>query len=403
MTAGRQNLLLLGVSFALALLLAEVGLRAAGISYPQVYVMDPVRGSALRPGAEGWYRSEGHAYFKINSDGLRDREHSLAKRANAIRIAVLGDSVVEAMQVEEDRNVSRVLDRKLSECEALGGKQVEVINFGSSGYSTAHELLTLRHQVWKYKPDIVLLTFFTGNDVRDNSGKLNVEPLSPFFYYEGDRLVLDTSFRRAYRSGRVADTMRELRDGVVARSRVAQLFYEARRHWRARGKDGLAARGDGTEPGVDNHVFSPPKSPDWEEAWRITEGLLTTMSLEVRAKDARFLLVTVSSGIQLHPDLDVRQAFQKRFGIDDLFYPDSRLKRFAERQGITVLTLAPSLAAYAQEHRVFLHGFSNSRLGTGHWNEEGHRVAGEIIARWMCGLENSGRREETVHRDAPKP
>src|SRR6266545_1570353 len=138
MTAGRQNLLLLGVSFALALLLAEVGLRAAGISYPQVYVMDPVRGSALRPGAEGWYRSEGHAYFKINSDGLRDREHSLAKRANAIRIAVLGDSVVEAMQVEEDRNVSRVLDRKLSECEALGGKQVEVINFGSTGWCSTH-------------------------------------------------------------------------------------------------------------------------------------------------------------------------------------------------------------------------------------------------------------------------
>jgi len=27
-----------------------------------------------------------------------------------------------------------------------------------------------------------------------------------------------------------------------------------------------------------------------------------------------------------------------------------------------------------------MHGFANTRLGTGHWNETGHRVAGELAA-----------------------
>src|SRR2546426_8189504 len=51
---------------------------------------------------EGWYRKEGVSYVRINSDGLRDREHSKSKPADTVRVAVLGDSY------SEDRKSTRL-------------------------------------------------------------------------------------------------------------------------------------------------------------------------------------------------------------------------------------------------------------------------------------------------------
>jgi hypothetical protein len=44
------------------------------------------------------------------------------------------------------------------------------------------------------------------------------------------------------------------------------------------------------------------------------------------------------------------------------------------------------MQAYADAHHAFLHGFPNTRLGTGHWNADGHQVAGELIARKVRDL-----------------
>ena len=80
-------------------IIAELGLRASGYSYPGFYMPDATRGHALIPGMEGWYRKEGEAYVRINSAGQRDRERTKAKPADTIRIAVIGDSYAEAFQV----------------------------------------------------------------------------------------------------------------------------------------------------------------------------------------------------------------------------------------------------------------------------------------------------------------
>src|ERR1700704_4481560 len=137
------KLLLVLFGFLVGGLIAEIALRVAGYSYPEFYALDQSRGYALRPRAEGWYRKEGEAYVRINSDGLRDQEHSLTKPPGTIRIAVLGDSYPEALSVGMDEAFWWVMGRKLQECNAFPGKKIEVLNFGVSGYGTAQELLTL--------------------------------------------------------------------------------------------------------------------------------------------------------------------------------------------------------------------------------------------------------------------
>jgi hypothetical protein len=67
-------------------------------------------------------------------------------------------------------------------------KHVEVMNFGCDGYGTAQELITLSRHVWSYSPDVIVLTLFTGNDIRNNSVVLEGDKCRPFFVYRNGNL-----------------------------------------------------------------------------------------------------------------------------------------------------------------------------------------------------------------------
>lgn len=109
----------------------------------------------------------------INSGGFRGPEVSVAKPDGVLRIAVLGDSFAEAMQVPYPECFSAVAERELGACTLLAGRRVEVLDFGVSGYGMGQELLTRCDQVWRYLPDVVVLAFFSGNDISDNSATLD--------------------------------------------------------------------------------------------------------------------------------------------------------------------------------------------------------------------------------------
>ena len=387
-------------------ILAEIVLRVAGYSYPEFYTLDQSRGYALRAGAEGWYRKEGESYIRINSDGLRDREHSLTKPPDTIRIAVVGDSYPEALPVPLEEAFWWVMGRKVQECVASPIK-IEVLNFGVSGYGTAQELLTLREQVWKYSPDIVMLTVTTNNDITDNSRALKKTEEIPYFVDHDNHLTLDDSFRNSrvfrLRQSGISRFGRWLRD----HSRVVQAITQGHHgfkillsSWRAQRsqraqplpahtdengelgqKSDLLSRTE--ELGADNLVYLEPVDAVWNDAWRVTEELILEMRNEVNARGAKFVVVTLSNGPQVLPDPKLREQFKKRFGITDLFYPDERIKSLGAREGISVITLAPELQEFAERNNVFLHGFGEN-IGNGHWNATGHRVAGELIAKKMC-------------------
>ena len=398
------NLLLVCVGLVVGLLMVEVCLRIAGYSYPNFYMPDPDRGIALRPSMEGWYRREGLNYVRINSDGLRDREHSKLKPADTLRIAVIGDSYAEALQVPMENAFWAVMEQRLQECPAFAGQKVEVINFGVSGYGTAQELITLRQHVWDYSPDIIMLAVTTNNDITDNSRSFKRTNI-PYFIYRDGQLVLDDSFKDSlvfrWQQSALVASFRWARDHSRALQAIDPAFLAIKTYLKSRRARNNAAQplqaqqnaaqfvpeqnspAKYEEVGIDNLIYREPEGPVWNEAWQITEGLIVLMRDEVKSRGARFLVVTLSSGIQVHPDPAARQVFMKGLGVDDLFYPDRRIKALGEREGFAVLSLAPALRAYAEEKKVFLHGIGNN-VGNGHWNILGHRVAGEIIAQKLC-------------------
>lgn len=372
-------------ALTLALLTVEILLRVMGVAHPVFDQADPVLGNSLIPFAEGRQSREGESFVRINSFGFRDRERSFRKPSGVIRIAVLGDSFTEARQVDLKDTFCAVLEKELRSRGMPGGSDVEVLNFGISGHGTSQQLLSLRQRVWPFQPDIVLLAFYTGNDVSDNSRALKEASSIPYHYYEGSELRLDRSFARTdsfqFRSGSLMNLARL----AIGRSRLLQLINHARLmkkldHLREQGQ-GSGSAGP-SEPGIRREVYVPPVDSAWADAWRVTEGLLAEMNTDVRSKQIPFFVVSLSSGIQVHPDREQRSRFLRERVIEDLFYPDRRVETAGAREGFPVLLLAPDFQKYAEASGVFLHGFE-PHLGFGHWNENGHRLAGERIARWL--------------------
>jgi hypothetical protein len=382
-----KNLVLVAASAAVALVLGEAALRVIGFSYPNFWRPDPDMGSVLTPGMEGWQVDEGKAYIKVSSQGLRDREHPLAKPAGTYRIAVLGDSYSEAMQIDQDRAFWALLPKKLEGCGFAGGSKIETVNFGVSGYGTAHELLMLEKRVWPFSPDMVLLAFFPGNDVRNNSRALEGEK-RPYFSLKDGQLFADMAFRDdpEFRDKQHIAVHR----AFLQRLRLYQLLRRARagdiaKHFHNSPMAAAVATGDKlTEAGLDEQVFLEPKDGKWREAWDITERLVLAAERETEQHGARFLLVTISTPASVYPDPQMRARYEKSLGVRSLFYPEERLERLGRKNGFQVLALAPQMQKRADASHVYYHGFPNTRPGFGHWNEAGHAAAADLIAERLC-------------------
>ena len=391
----RKRLLLVLLSGLFAFFITEIFLRVIGYSYPLLYVADYDRGIALRPGAAGMYQREGKNYVQINSEGLRDREHSKAKPANTIRIALLGDSYCEALQVPLEQTFWWQLQQKLQSCNAFPGKQVEIINFGVSGYGTGQELITLERQAREYAPDLVMLLITTNNDVTDNRRDLKQTDEIPYFTYQNGELAVDNSFRnspgfrwRASATNRLGEAIRDHLRTVQLINYVHMAAKLQLAEWRNRKRANATPNSQSSELArpyitIDNMIYLEPRDDSWREAWQITEALIRRMRDEVKQDGARFMVVVGSNPIQVAPDPAVRQRFLDYVGAKDLFYPNRRLRTLAESERIDFLDLVQPMQSFAEQNKVYLHGFA-SDIGNGHWNAEGHRLVADLIAQRVC-------------------
>jgi hypothetical protein len=321
---------------------------------------------------------------RINRDGFRGPDYAKVKPPGVIRVAVIGDSYAEAIQVAEDKTFTAVSGRELADCPSLKGKRIEAMNFGVDGYGTAQELITLQRKVWSYSPDIVILAIFLGNDVRNNSVVLEGNQCRPFWMYDGDRMQLTGPFIDSPSFKLWCMARFDYRD-----LRLLDLFTNS---WEiVKGGHGGPTADHPVERAINYSIYTPPTSQSWRDAWRITEGLIAAMRDECVHHGAMFLALTEDTGIQVWPLRTTRDKFQKRLGVSDLFYPDRRIAELGQRDGFEVLTLAQPLQRYAEEHHVFLHGFKTGPKGFGHWNETGHAVAGHLIAQKLCAMIAVGR------------
>lgn len=386
----RSGFLLLCCSIVVTVGVLETLLRIAGISYPYFRQVDPDTGFSLRPYAEGWSHDEGNAYVRISSQGLRDREYAMEKPEGTLRIAVLGDSFTEALQVDEEENFTSVLEQHLGAC--ITDQKVEVLNFGVSGFGTGQELLRYYSKVRWFQPDIVILAFFAGNDIRDNAQVLSKGTQEPYFNIKNGELILNDDFRQTEFFRLQHSMPMRIAHWIVNRSRVLQVLNRARLlvrtslHPPASGGDGgrVLWKKPPFQNGIDVNMLAPPPSDEWKEGWTITEALLSRMNRDVRSKGDTFMVMTVTHEAQAYPDPAVRAALMRDLGVPSLSYADDRIAALGKKEGFPVITLAKRLEQRIDQDHLFLHGFAETTPGLGHWNAVGHRLAGEELTKELC-------------------
>jgi hypothetical protein len=379
------NLLLVGISLVVALAVAEGALRIVKINTLSNIRVVPGEGVTRVPGVNYIWKKEGFSEGRFNGHGFRDVERSWDKPPGTFRIALLGDSYTEGLQVPLDKTFSALLEAKLNASST--GPRFEVLNLGQSGFGTTDEYGRWLNFGTRYDPDLVLVAFYPGNDIRNNSKKLNIEDLSCYFVIAGGgELELDCSALDAYLKARgpVQRAWQAVKRHSYLASLVSERLFLLRREREDRERHEAlpegAARPEALDPFADGNVYLEAPDPAWSEAFLTTEAAIARFDREVRAKGQRFALVTISTPEQVDPRAG--SALQSRSAAPlDFDRPERRIGEFARSQGIPVLALGPLFEESFAATSKTLHGFGD--VNTGHWNERGHALAAEAIFRFL--------------------
>lgn len=186
------------IFFGLAI--AEIGVRVADAAPPAQApgwfwkVPDSTTGWALIPNTSGRYYDPLHEYdihISVNSRGLRAPEEiGYEKPEGVYRVLVLGDSFIEAAQVELAESFPQRLGALM---QAQTGQPVQVLNAGVGGWGNDQQLLWLKEEGYKYQPDLIVLAVYPRNDFMNNYEPLEAanqgQIIKPFFAWDDGQLV----------------------------------------------------------------------------------------------------------------------------------------------------------------------------------------------------------------------
>ncbi len=385
------NWLICALTLSLSLLGLELLLRKthwfeARLSWAEP---DDLLGWRLAPGKNYFYPHENPkgVFFNINRFGWRDKEWSLNKPAGVTRVAVLGDSYVEALQVEQNATFLSVAEKELRN---LTGQEFELMNFGRSGNTQIEEFLTLKEHVMPFNPDLVILFFYPVNDIDDMSPKTSLSLLHPFFTEDPatGKLQMDNSFLKK-RGFKFKKMINPLKRHSVLVSLLCERLIMFNRIEQAKNA-GILGDDPDAEKNLKGYLSLATATPDPQYArnYALSKRLLHEMQALCRTRGIPLILVAIDIPPYL-PEVEkklmaVNKTFQMNFFDDDL-------KRLAESEGMGYVGLQRIFSSSYEETGKALHfkywdtlgtrGYWEYGAHTGHWNYEGHRLVADTIAQ----------------------
>ena len=322
----RRNFALLVISVLAALLLAEGALRLSGMAAMTARFMcfDALMGKVYCESAEGTFSRGSYTHhLVINSDGMVDREHPLAAPGDTLRVALLGDSFTASEYLPVEQKFEGILEQELS--RSLD-QPVEILNFGISAIDTWNQLQIFHLKAARYRPDLTLLAFFWGNDIRDNIEQLQSGKPNPLLD------EYDAPFAARLRQAR-----KNFNKQLWNHSLLYQVVHEGWGRLERSVKQRLAPaylreidrliltgdRQDSTTGEVADVVDTGYNDDDvffWNSAgWEVTRQLIVKLNADVEAAGSRLVVMhfpsegLVRGGVPLpHPEFD---AFLEQNGI----------------------------------------------------------------------------------------
>lgn len=352
------NFVVLGVSLGFSLAAVELAVRVAApqqliIGRPDLYQpMDSV-GYRFRPGVDVIVNT-GDGPARIVTDSFGFRSSAAVQAEPAVRLLLLGDSFMAALQVDHEFTLAGRMESDLS---AALGAPVQVRNAGVPGWDPPQYRTFLRSIVDREHYDMIIVATYVGNDLvvedRPYIPPFDLEPPSRF------------RFPRSVGWGELtAAFARPLNDRLEARSHAFILLKNRLDVLRMRlGLTGVYfpagfARSDRTSP-----------------MWRVTADLLAALEELASARGIPVLYVVLPVDFQVNPALFA--AYARGFGIDtttiDLEQPNRLLTEVLGERGLHVVDALPALRE-AEGRGLRTYGRVDNHFSAG-----GHAVVWDVI------------------------
>jgi hypothetical protein len=360
------------ISLCVSLLLIEIGIRLFFPVTDHPYTSyDPDVGVHLRPGQQGTMTlgafGEFRGDYRINNAGwnsIHDYRHD--KPDGTLRVAVIGDSFIEALGVDLEEGLHVVLEQRLNSSDACSGfERVEIYPFGYSGIPMSQYVSIMRHVSERYSPDAFIVHIFPVNDFEpsltlsaDGGGShvLTYRPDDRNSFTEVPHVPFKPSPLKRFIGQFAAVRYLLFNLKITAVPWVQQLMTPA-----------------------DFYGDSTDKNP--ELLRRVTRFVFGEYKKHASNKP---LLITADAdrkGIYLNhgykpedlSDLD---------GVDPQYF--NHIERAVAELDLDYLPLQPTLEEDFVRNRERFEFISHGRTLDGHWNARAHRLIGDALARWVA-------------------
>ena len=311
--------------------------------------------------------SKKYVSLSFNNEGFRGPSRDIVKPNNTIRIAILGDSQIAAIDSDVKDTFVHLLEQKLNHHHPE--RNWEVLNFGVSGASTAQELNLYKEIVRKYKVDIVVCAYLNANDFSDNSNRLSRYP----------RIYMDFKPASDQLITLHLNPIKNLSKWLNENSR----FYVWQKHAMKRFRNnfiatGLAGKNTKIRGGVLIFV-NDPGNDDLTHSWRLNDRLITEFNQTVNNDGSLFIFVSIPHAIEF---LDPLWNEFKQMAVGTKYegnikreHPQKRLSLIVAKRGIRHLFLKDIFEAHTRglnRDNINYHVSYNS--GSGHLNEIGNHL-----------------------------
>lgn len=352
--------LLGAVGLGVAFLLAEIALFIADPWLGGgLWLYDADLGYRMRPGKAG-----------SNRLGFNDRDHDLARTPGCCRILIVGDSF--GWFGGRAGNYTAILQQQLD--QRFGSNRVELINTGYPGAGPREYLAILKKYGLPYQPDLVLLTFYVGNDYAE------ADPSIRRIAFAGDAVLVDaqayrTCWNRALMpSSRLFHAGRhffwDLTESRRLRREIGDGAAKLRRINTASTPSALGA----AMAKLDYCERARFQNGVWADQEREAVRLVVAVRDELRARGIGLQVALLPCESQVSPtlfDLLVK-VYGLRAADYDLGLPQKVLRGHLEREGIPYVDLLKDFRREATKGPLYL--WNNT-----HWNAEGNRLAAQCL------------------------
>lgn len=356
-----RNMVLLVCAIMASLVMAEVIVR---VLIPQQLIN--LRKDVWKPVETFGHRHHEHVNTLVNTGEkavhfITDRHGYRINRDSPqtgtppdISILMLGDSFVEAIQVENEFTMSQVIGRHMGR---KLDESIQVHNAGVGGWGPNQYYLEAKRILAIQSYDLGIVFLFTGDDVTEK----RKASYTPKIAYPLHTLRIPTSLK-----------WNEVVDGI---------FYPFNDYWEERSQVFIllktAARVQLAKLGLTALYFPPIFDVQEQESsrWKITAEICEDIQNEFHKYGTPVFFVLIPTSYQVHED-DFRE-YAKAFDVDpdtiDLSQPGRLLKEPFLQKGLLLVDVLEHMRGKAKRDEQMYGSVDR------HFNENGHRAVSEYI------------------------